>query len=591
MIERIGLRFLLMLAAGSAGLTTVSTAAWGQQNLELHKYAQEYWDARMEHFPLEATALGDHRFNDKLQDVSDMGRSGWRGRLGGLLLNVRAIDAAGLSSDDRLTRELLIRELEREQSALDCHLHLLVLNPLDGPQVELPLILVSQPFRNAADYADCARRLGAFRTQVGDHIRNVHMAMSRGWVAPRAVVDLAASQMRALNVRRPEDSPFYEPLRDLEHLTPEDRPEVIKRVTDAIRESVLPAYDQLSSYVDNQYLPRCVKTEGVGSWSDGDKAYARMIRLHTTTDMSADEVHRLGLSEVARIRGEMEKVKKEMAFAGSLDEFIRHMRKSEEQRFKSAAELYQAAERILDRAKPKMRKLFVRVPRADCVMKEIEALRAAAAPSGYYNPPPEDGSRPAYYYINTYAPTERPRFTLEALTYHEAVPGHHLQIALHQESEDLPMFRRHAKFTAFVEGWALYAEKLGYEIGGYDDAASRYGQLTFEMWRACRLVVDTGIHAQGWSREKATEYMKQNTSLAEHDIEAEVDRYFAWPGQALAYKIGELKIVALRKEAEAKLADRFDLRAFHDAVLSAGPMPLDLLEERVRGWIAAEAKE
>jgi prolyl oligopeptidase len=255
-------------------------------------------------------------------------------------------------------------------------------------------------------------------------------------------------------------------------------------------------------------------------------------------------------------------------------------------RFTSRDELYEAAGSILMRAKSQMPRIFGRLPKADCVMKEIESFRAPASPVAYYNPSPEDGTRPGYYYINTYKPEERLRFTLEALTYHEAVPGHHLQIALDQENTALPKFRRYGGYTAYVEGWALYSEKLGYEIDGYKGPYNRFGQLTFEMWRACRLVVDTGMHAKGWTREQAIDFMAKNTSLAAVDITNEVDRYIAWPGQAIGYKIGELRILALRDEAKKKLGDKFDLRAFHDALLGGGPMPIDMLETRMRAWIA-----
>jgi uncharacterized protein (DUF885 family) len=277
-----------------------------------------------------------------------------------------------------------------------------------------------------------------------------------------------------------------------------------------------------------------------------------------------------------------------MGFQGTLEEFLTHMRKDPRYRFTSGAELVKAADDTLNRAKTAMPRLFTRLPEADCVMKEIEAYRAAASPVAFYNPTPEDGSRPGYFYINTYRPAERLRFTLEALTYHEAVPGHHLQMALDQENKSLPKFRRYGNFTAYTEGWALYAEKLGYEIGGYKEPADRFGQLTFEIWRACRLVVDTGIHDLRWSRDQAIELLERNTGLARLDIEAEVNRYIAWPGQALAYKIGELRIMKLREQAEAELGARFDLRAFHDRLLLEGAMPIDMLETRMGEWIAKQ---
>ena len=264
------------------------------------------------------------------------------------------------------------------------------------------------------------------------------------------------------------------------------------------------------------------------------------------------------------------------------------MRTDPRHRFRTREELVAAADALLQRTKPLLPTLFGRLPKADCVMREIESFRAPSSPVAYYNPSPEDGTRPGYYYLNTCAPKQRLRFTLEALTYHEAVPGHHLQMALDQENTALPKFRRYGHYTAYVEGWALYAEKLGYELGGYRDSYARFGQLTFEMWRACRLVVDTGLHDKGWSRRQAIDYLSEHVSLAPIDIEAEVDRYISWPAQALAYKIGELRVSQLRREAEKQLGDRFDLRAFHDAMLSGGAMPIDMLEKRMREWIAAQ---
>jgi prolyl oligopeptidase len=281
----------------------------------------------------------------------------------------------------------------------------------------------------------------------------------------------------------------------------------------------------------------------------------------------------------------MSAIQTRMGFTGTLDEFLAHMRTDPRYRFTSGDELVRAADALLKGMYPKLPRLFGRLPKADCVMKEIEPFRAERAPVAYYNQPPEDGSRPGYYYINTFVPQERLRFTLEALTYHEAVPGHHLQIALDQENKNIPKFRRYGSFTAYVEGWALYSEKLGYDVEGYQDAAARFGQLTFEMWRACRLVVDTGMHLKGWPRQQAVDYMLANTSLARHDVEAEIDRYIAWPGQALAYKIGELRISRLRQEAEQQLGAKLDLRAFHDALLAEGAMPIDLLEARMRAWL------
>lgn len=558
-----------------------------QTDPELKSIADRYWDASMERYPTAATDQGDYRFNDRLTDLSEGAYKQWTERLQGFLKEARDLPADRLSPGDRLTRDLLERSIRDglyEYATL--HGQFLPLEPLGGPQLNFPLILVSQPFRDIGDFQHYVARLRAFSRQVDDLIANMRKGVSLRIVSPRVTMEKVVPQIRAHIVDDPEQSEFYRPVQNGETLSEADRKSVTREITQAIRSDVVPAYRKLLQFVESEYLPACRSTVGIGAVPTGDKMYEELAHLNATVKVSADEVHELGLSEVSRIRGEMARVQKEAGFEGSLDDFLAHMRTDPAQRFKTGEELYAAADALLQRTKPLMPKLFTRIPKADCVMKEIEAFRAPASPVGYYNPSPEDFSRPGYYYINTYKPEERLRFTLEALTYHEAIPGHHFQMALDQENKYLPKFRRYGSFTAYVEGWALYTEKLGYEIGGYKDVYSRFGQLTFEMWRACRLVVDTGMHAKGWSRQQAIDFMAANTSLARLDIESEIDRYISWPGQALAYKIGELRILALRREAEKKLGDKFDLRAFHDALLSDGAMPIDVLETRMRTWIS-----
>ena len=561
-----------------------------QPDERLKELATAYWDARMERYPTQATALGDYRFNDRLQDASEKAQEEWRHVLGGILQQVQQLPMEALSPHERLTRDLLERAVSDERLILDCHRHLTPLDPLAGLHIQFPLILVSQPFRHNVDYNDYIMRLRLFRRHVRQHVTNMRAGIARGWVSPRHAILKVIPQLQAHIVSDPRQSEFYKPMLKADHLSKRVRGEMEKRVVDAIQSSVIPAYRELLHFVENEYLPRCTKTAGIGSLPGGEEVYKKLVYLHTTVKMTPDEVHRIGLAEVKRIRVEMAKVQGEVGIQGSLDDFLQQMRSDPKHRFSSGRELRDAADAILKQTKPLLSKLFGRLPKANCVMKEVEAFRAASAPMAYYNPAPEDGSRPGYYYINTYAPQERLRFTLEALTYHEAVPGHHFQFALDRENLNLPKFRRYGSLTAYIEGWALYAEKLGYDIGGYQDPFARFGQLTFEMWRACRLVVDTGIHARGWSRKQAIEFMAANASLAMHDIETEIDRYFCWPGQALAYKIGELQISQLRRQAQEQLGDRFDLRAFHDALLSEGAMPIDILEKRMRDWITSRGE-
>ncbi len=572
-----------------AGLGT-NTRLTAQSDERVRALADRYWEAAIEHTPTFATSIGDYRFNDRLEDVGAEARQRWKTTLAGLLREVEGIPEGRLPSPDALTRDVLSRSLRDASLRLECLQHLTPLDPLDGPHIQLPLLLVSQPFRNVADFRAYVARLRAFRRQVTDHVANMRTGLGLGIVSPKIIIEKVIPQIRTHLVQDVKRSEFYAPVMRINGLDATEAAEVTAEVADAIAGDVIPAYLQLLSFVEDEYLPRCRETVGLAGVPNGDKIYEALAYLNTTVRMKPSEIHELGHSEVARIRNEMSKIQSEIGFPGNLDGFLAHMRSDSRYRFSSGEELVRAADELLQRVKPKLPRIFGRLPKADCVMKEIEPFRAQAAPVAYYNQPPEDGSRPGYYYINTFAPQERLRFTLEALTYHEAVPGHHLQIALDQENRSIPKFRRYGQFTAYVEGWALYTEKLGFDIGEYQDPHSRFGQLTFEMWRACRLVVDTGMHVKGWTRQQAIDFMAANTSLARIDIEAEIDRYIAWPGQALAYKIGELRISQLRKEAEQELGAKFDLRAFHDALLADGAMPIDMLESRMRGWIADRKK-
>lgn len=567
-------------------IVLVATPAFAQSDPELKKLTDAYWQLRMEQFPTGATALGDYRYNDQLEDVSYEAEERYRAKLTVLMMYSSKLKSDRfLSDEDRFTHRLFQRALRDDLLKLGCWGRFLFLDPLGGPHINFPLLLVSQPFRNVKDFQDYIARLHAFSKQTDDHIKNMRVGMSRGIVSARVVVEKVLPQIETHIVDDVTQSEFYKPADQLDVINEKDRERVRKEITQAIQKNVVPAYKKWLQFVRDEYLPACREKVGIGSIPGGDQIYENLSYWNTTVKLKPSEIHETGLSEVNRIRIEMAKVQKEVGFAGSLDDFLTDMRTNPRYRFQSGDELYKAAETLLNRNKPLMTKLFGNLPKADCVMKEIESFRAASSPVAYYNPAPEDGSRPGYYYINTYAPDQRLRFTLESLTYHESIPGHHFQIALDHENMDLPKFRRYGSFTAYVEGWALYTEKLGYEIGGYADPYSRFGQLTFEMWRACRLVVDTGMHVMGWTRQRAIEFMAKNTSLAQIDIEAEIDRYISWPGQALAYKIGELRILQLRKDAEKRLGSRFDVKAFHDALLSGGAMPIDMLEVRMHAWL------
>ena len=388
----------------------------------------------------------------------------------------------------------------------------------------------------------------------------------------------------------PESSSFYAPFLQMPEAIPAAQQAALREDgSKAVAAVVLPALERFQTFFNNEYLPATRATVAAGALPEGKAYYDYLARSYTTTKLSADEIHAIGLGEVARIRTAMEKVRTEVKFEGSLGEFFAHLRTDPKFFHKSPDELLTAYRALTRRIDPELVKVFGKLPRTPYGVVPIPASAAPDTTTAYYNGPAADGSRAGYYYVNLYKPESRPIWEMLPLSLHEAVPGHHLQLALALEQPGQPMFRRVSSFTAFVEGWGLYAERLGFDMGLYDDPYDRMGQLAYEMWRAVRLVVDTGLHAKGWSRERAIRYFKDNAPKTEQDITNEIDRYIGTPGQALAYKIGQLKISELRARAEARLGEHFDLRAFHDELMSTGAVPLSVLESRMEAWIATRA--
>jgi prolyl oligopeptidase len=391
---------------------------------------------------------------------------------------------------------------------------------------------------------------------------------------------------------RAEDSPFYEPFKRIpENIPVADRARLLAEGKAAIEDVVIPAYARFEKFFRERYVPASRATDGIWDTPDGIAFYQERARFHTTTSLTPEQIHEIGLKEVTRIRAEMDKVIREVGFKGSFNEFLEFLRTDPQFYYKTPDELFRAYAVLAKQIDPELVKLFRHLPRTPYGVRPIPATSAPNTTTAYYQGPALDGSRAGYYYVNLYRPEVRPKYEMEVLTLHEAVPGHHLQISIAQEQTDLPSFRRNADHTAFVEGWALYTESLGDRIGLYKDPYSRFGQLTYDMWRAVRLVVDTGIHAKHWTRQQAIDYFKANAAKTQADIINEVDRYISWPGQALAYKVGQLKILELRTEAERQLGQKFDIRDFHDAVLSNGAVPLEVLERQVQDWVARASVE
>ena len=408
-------------------------------------------------------------------------------------------------------------------------------------------------------------------------------------VSPRILMDRIPDQIAVQLVEFAADSPFFKPFENLpESFAAAERERLRAAATEIIEDTVLPAYRELDRYFNKKYLPAARDSIGLSELPNGNAWYEYLARSFTTTRMTPDEIHRLGLEEVSRIRGEMEQIIQEVEFDGSFADFLVYLRTDPQFYFDNPDDLYDAYLATSKRIDPELVKLFGKLPRMPYGVKPIPESIAPDTTTAYYSRPAADGSRAGIYWVNLYRPEVRPKYEIEVLSVHEAMPGHHLQIALQQELDGMPNFRRFMGFTAFVEGWGLYSERLGYDLGLYQDPYSRFGQLTYDMWRAVRLVVDTGMHYKGWTRQQAIDFFKDNAAKAEYDIVNEIDRYILMPGQALAYKIGQLKILQIRERAAIQLGEDFDIRAFHDELLGAGALPLDLLEQRMDRWLAAQ---
>lgn len=534
------------------------------------------WSRVLDEAPESATAIGvpgsDHRWSDLSLDAHDR-----RKRQAAAVHDAaRSIDRGALAEPDQLNLDLFTEQARIRDAGFRFHDELLAIGPMDGPQHMVPRIIAM-----TRGSSDIVARLEAVPALIEQTIEVLREGLRAGITQPRVVLEGVPSQLDAQLVTDPAASPI---LAGAKHLTGDARTQA-ERVIAGV---VVPAFRELQRFVAETYLPGARTTIGCTDLPEGEDWYSYEIERYTTTSLSAKEIHEIGLDEVARIRAAMDAARAETGFAGSFDDFFDHLRTDPRFFFDSADELLAAYRDIAKRADPELIKLFGTLPRLPYGVEAVPAHEEQRAPTAYYLRGSHPAARPGMFYANTYDLTSRPRWEMEALTLHEAVPGHHLQIAIGQELGDVPEFRKYARFIAFSEGWGLYAESLGAELGFYTDPYSRFGQLTYEMWRAIRLVVDTGMHALGWSREQAIELFRTNAGKADHDINVEVDRYIAWPGQALAYKLGELTFKRLRARATQALGDRFDIRAFHDECLKRAALPLDTLETLIDAWIVAQ---
>lgn len=552
----------------------------------LVKLISEQWDAYMHWDPMFATMCGDHRFDDQLGGADEAHYTGWLDQLRRFRKRLDRIDPSKLGPADRLNYDYFALMLDSEITSLELCTYHLTISKAGGFHTFFPDLHQLTPFEKTSDFENHLARLEKIRKYFDESIDLMRLGLRTGFTPPRVTLEGVDKSIRTQIVDDPEQSAFFEPFKKFPaSIGGVDQERLIDAAHAAIAGSVVPAYETLLKFIDEEYYPASRSSIAAADLPNGHEYYRQRIRFFTTLDLSPEEIHETGQNEVRHIRAEMEDVIHQTGFSGDFKAFIEFLRTDPRFYVETPEALLKETGYLMKRIDGELPRLFKTLPRLSYGIRAIPDFSAPGSTTAYYMPGTGDGTKAGMYYVNTYDLKSRPLYEMEALSLHEAVPGHHLQISLQQELTDLPDFRRFYPFTSYVEGWALYAERLGLEMGFYKDPYSNFGRLSYEMWRACRLVVDTGMHALGWTRQQAIDFMVANTSSTLLNIQNEVDRYIAWPGQALAYKIGELKIRELRTRAENKLGTKFNVREFHDVILLGGSLPLKVLEERVDGWM------
>jgi uncharacterized protein (DUF885 family) len=581
-------RTTIGMAVVTVLLATATAAAGPDAKAQLDALLAEAWELDMHESPLFATMTGDHRFDDRLPSMTmaDLERrtAASRAQLARLL----AIDRARLAPADRVSYDMFERGLRDDLARDGFRDWRIPITSDSGFHTGISRLGQEVPLATVKDYENYISRLRAVPAYFDQHVAFMREGLRTGFTPPRVTLAGYDATMRTHVVESPEKSVFWKPFESFAAGVPATEHERLRAAgRDAIATAVVPAYRSLLDFFTREYEPGARTTIGASELPDGKAYYAWLVKHYTTLDTTPAAVHQIGVAETERIRSEMAALVRKVGFQGSFADFLEFLRTDPRFYAKTPEELLKQASWIAKRMDGKLPSLFGRLPRQPYGVEPVPDDIAPKYTSGRYVGAPSDSTRAGTFWVNTYALESRPLYALESLTLHEAVPGHHLQIALARELEGLPPFRRYSYVNAFGEGWGLYSERLGLEAGFYTDPYSDFGRLTYEMWRACRLVVDTGIHAMGWTRQQAIDFMAERTALSRHEITTEVDRYISWPGQALAYKMGELKIRELRARAEKALGTRFDVRAFHDAVLANGAVPLDVLERQIDDFIAA----
>jgi uncharacterized protein (DUF885 family) len=553
--------------------------------------ADEYWQAALEADPILATSIGDRRFDDRLSDPSPDAIGAYRARLAARRLAAEVIDPASLDDGDRVTRSALLAQMDIDDALLGSGLAAWAVDPVEGPTVTAFALEAIQPVVTPDQARAMVDRWRALGPWLDSHGENLRRELTAGRVAVEAPTERALDQLTDVLAKPDDDLPFLAPLLvDHADWSPAERTAFDADLRAAVREVVRPALERYGTIVRDEIRPvaRSDDHPGLCHVPGGTEAYERLIQAHTSLPMRAGDIHETGLDEVARIDAELAELGGRVLGTADLPTIRERLRSDPALHFASRDEVFETAERALGRAREAIPSWFGILPQADCVVVAMPEYEEKHSTIAYYRNPAIDGSRSGQYFINTSEPATRPRYEAEALAHHESIPGHHLQIAIGQEVSGLAEFRRHTGPTAFFEGWGLYTERLSDEMGLYSGDLDRIGILSFDAWRACRLVVDTGMHAQGWTRRQAIDFMIDHTALAENNIANEVDRYIVMPGQALAYKMGQLEMLRLRAEASSELGDRFDISSFHDTLLGQGAVGLETLREIVLAWVAAQ---
>ena len=569
-------------------LATAQGSSVQDRRAALNGLFNDYWQDVLQRNPEFASSLGDKRYNDRISDYSVRAVNDWLAAEQNYLMRLAAIDPTGFTDQEKISRELLLRRFADDMESAEFKEWEMPVNQMDGIYDTYPQLVAELSFTTAKDYDDWIARLHAIPKAFDQVTTNMSIGMEDHRVPPRYLMEKTLDQVKQMAAQKPEDSPLALPLKKFPASIPAAEQQRIKtEMLAVIAKEDLPAYMRFARFLQVSYIPACRTDPGISSLPDGARYYRFLVRRMTTTDLTPDQIHQIGLDQVKKDETEMLAIAKKLGF-NDLASFRASLKTNPKLHPASAEALLDAYRGYLKPMQAKLPQLFGHLPKAAFEVVPVPAYAEKTAPPAYYEAGAPDGSRPGRLFINTYDATSRNLYDAEAIAYHEGLPGHHLQISIAQELQGIPAFRRFGGYTAYTEGWGLYAERLGKDVGFYQDPYSDYGRLEADIWRAIRLVVDTGVHNDHWSRQQMVDYFHQHSAIDDTSVQAEVDRYIAWPGQALAYKIGQLNILELRDRAQQALGDKFDLRAFHDEVLDSGALPLDMLDARINAWIASQ---